>query len=124
MTKATQPLILAATALMLLIGASSARAEALMTGKMLALFCTSKEKIDQTSCQSYIAGIVDYHNLLRSLGTAPAVNYCLPKGITMDQIKQIVTRYIVTRTEHTDFIAAPAVAVSLYDIYPCDKTRR
>lgn len=127
MSKATQPLILVAASIFTLCAAFSpahAAVGALMTGKTLALLCTSKEKDDQLSCQSYIAGVVDYHNLLRSLGTAPSVNYCLPDNIGMVQMKQIVTRYLVTRTEHRDFIAAPAVAMALYNAYPCAKTRK
>lgn len=129
MTKATQPLIIiAALAVFYMnagaIGATPARAAALMTGKTLALLCTSKDKSDQVGCQSYIAGVIDYHNLLKSLGTAPSVNYCLPQGITMAQVKAIVTRYILQRTENQDFIAAPAVAMALFNSYPCGKIRR
>lgn len=104
--------------------ATPAHANALMTGKTLVLLCTSKEKEDQVGCQSYIAGVVDYHNLLKSLGTAPTVNFCLPKGLSMAQMKAVITRYIIQRTEHQDFIAAPAVAMALYNAYPCAKPRR
>jgi len=131
MTKATQPLLalLPAAALLFYMNANPfaatpARADALMTGKMLGLLCTSKEKEDQNSCQSYIAGVVDYHTLLKSLGTAPSVNFCLPHDITMAQIKLIVTRYVLQRTEHRDFIAAPAVAMALFNAYPCQVVRR
>jgi Rap1a immunity proteins len=94
---------------------------ALMTGKTLTLLCTSSKDDDQFSCQSYIAGIIDYHNLVKSLGTAPSVNFCIPKEVTMGQLKQIVTTYIIAHTEHQDFIAAPGVAMGLYNAYPCKK---
>lgn len=94
-----------------------------MTGKALALLCMSEKESDIFACQTYIAGVVDYHHLIKGLGTAPSVNFCLPPGITMAQIKQIVTRYLVQRTEHHDFIAAPAVSLALYNMYPC-KGRR
>jgi Rap1a immunity proteins len=127
MQKATQPLI-AVTMLFFLGIASASTANAavgaLMTGKTLALLCTSTVDKDQAACQSYIAGVVDYHNLLRSLGTAPTVNYCLPDSLTMAQTKNIVTRYIMSRAEHQDFIAAPAVAMALYNAYPCPKQRK
>lgn len=126
MRKATQPLI--GLAALFFFGLTAAQTQAavgaLMTGKTLALLCTSKKEDDQIGCQSYIAGVVDYHNLLRSLGTAPSVNYCLPDALTMAQMKRIVANYILTRTEHQDFIAAPAVAMALYNMYPCPTAKR
>jgi hypothetical protein len=80
---------------------------ALMTGKTLYLFCTSRKAEDQFTCQSYIAGVIDYHRLLRGLGTAPTVDFCLPPAIDMAQIKKIVAAYLASRTEHRDFVAAP-----------------
>ncbi len=97
---------------------------ALMTGKTLYLLCTSNKADDQFACQSYIAGVIDYHRLLRGLGSAPTVDFCLPQAIDMTQIKQIVSGYLGSRTEHRDFVAAPAVAMSLYGVYPCDKKKR
>lgn len=91
----------------------------LMKGKALALLCNSPKPDDQFSCQSYIAGIVDYHNLIKSLGASPGVDFCIPPGATMSEIKQIVIRYIALHTEHQDFIAAPGVAMGLYSAYPC-----
>lgn len=127
MIKATQSLIGLAVLFFLCMAQTQpaqAVVGAMMTGKTLALLCTSKKQEDQIGCQSYIAGVVDYHNLLRSLGTAPTVNYCLPDALTMAQIRQIVTRYIMTRTEHQDFIASPAVAMALYNVYPCPVAKR
>ncbi len=72
-------------------------------------------------CQSYIAGIVDYHTLIKSLGTAPSVDFCLPKEITMNELHRIVANYLrLNRSQHEDFIAAPAVGLALYNAYPCD----
>lgn len=97
---------------------------ALVTGKTLILLCNSAKQDDRFVCQSYIAGVVDYHRLIKSLGTAPSVDFCLPKDIKMEQIKTIVTQYLMTRTEHQDFIAAPAVAMSLFSAYPCKRGKK
>jgi hypothetical protein len=97
---------------------------ALMTGKALYLFCTSRKAEDQFTCQSYIAGVIDYHRLLRGLGTAPTVDFCLPPALDMAQIKKIVATYLARRSEHRDFVAAPAVAMSLYGAYPCKTSGR
>jgi hypothetical protein len=92
---------------------------ALMTGKSLSLLCSSDKQDDVFSCQNYIAGIVDYHRLLKSLGNAPSVDFCPPPTATLDQMRRIVAAYIQKHTEHQDFIAAPGVAMSLYAAYPC-----
>ncbi|MDB5478313.1 MAG: hypothetical protein JWM96_808 [Alphaproteobacteria bacterium] len=98
---------------------------AMMTGRNLALLCSNTEKADnQFACQSYIAGIIDYHNLIRSLRAAPSVDFCLPRELTMGQIRLIVYNYILRHSEHQDFIAAPGVAMALYSAYPCKKAKR
>lgn len=97
---------------------------ALMTGKALAGLCSSKEEKDVFACQTYIAGVIDYHRLIRGLGVVPSVDFCLPKEMTMDQVRRIVYGYTVRHSEHHDFIAAPAVAMSLYQRYPCAKRKK
>lgn len=97
---------------------------ALMTGKTLSLLCSSAKADDQFACQTYIAGVIDYHRLLKSLGTAPSVDFCLPSDLKMEQIKAMVTQYVLAHSEHQDFIAAPAVAMSLFNAYPCKAARR
>ncbi len=97
---------------------------ALMTGRNLMLLCASSKSDDLFACQNYIAGIIDYHRLLRGLGTAPTVDFCVPAATDMQTIRRVVLRYLQTRTEHRDFVAAPAVAMSLYGAWPCNKKRR
>jgi len=77
-----------------------------------------------TACQAYIAGVVDYHRILRSLGTAPTVDFCLPEGITLPQMQMIVVRYLRKNVQHDGFIAAPAIALALYDAHPCRSKRK
>ena len=74
-----------------------------------------------TACQAYIAGVVDYHNLLSSLGTAPSVSFCVPEDVSMNNLQIAVHRYFVkNRVEHAKFVAAPGVALALYEIFPCE----
>lgn len=80
------------------------------------------------ACQSYIAGIVDYHNLLRSLGTAPGIDFCVPANAKLNDLQTVVWRYLDKNAHHDAFNAAPAVALALNAHYPCQaagkKTRR
>lgn len=72
-----------------------------------------------TACQAYIAGIVDYHKLMRTLGTAPTIDFCVPNTEPMSRLQDIVYTYLAANAQHTQFIAPPAVALALYEIYPC-----
>lgn len=75
------------------------------------------------ACQSYIAGVMDYHNVLQSLYLAPKVDICVPADATMNQIHVIVLKYLRTHPEHDGFIAAPAVTMALYEVYPCRRKK-
>lgn len=77
-----------------------------------------------TACQSYIAGIIDYHMLMKSLGTAPTIDFCVPNTEKMSKLQDIVWVYLESNRQHSDFIAAPAVTLALYEYYPCRKRRR
>lgn len=74
------------------------------------------------TCQAYIAGILDYHNLLRTLGVAPSVDFCVPEKTNLQTLQRQVFSYVFkNRQQHSSFTAAPAVALSLYNAYPCKK---
>lgn len=110
-----------------LIPPVSARA-AQFSGDYLLSMCSSdaqgKELVagGHIACQAYIAGVLDYHNLVKSLGTAPSVNFCVPEGVTMNQLQMVVARYLqMRRSQHGSFIAAPGVALALFSAYPCKK---
>jgi len=96
----------------------------LMKGSTLKLLCSSSKDEDAFSCQNYIAGIVDYHNLLKSLGAPPSVDFCVPGNVPMSQIKQVVLIYMTAHTEHQDFIASPGVVMALYNAYPCARGKK
>lgn len=97
---------------------------ALMTGQALLTLCSSTQNADQFACQSYIAGVIDYHRLVRSLGTAPSVDFCIPPNTKMAAMRDRVVAYLNQHTEHHDFIAAPGVSLGLYKAFPCPKRGR
>jgi len=80
-----------------------------------------KEKVKggATACQAYIAGVIDYHKLMKSLGTAPTIDFCVPNTEKMGKLQDIVWVYLKENDAERDFIAAPAVTLALYEYYPC-----
>lgn len=75
-----------------------------------------------TTCQSYIAGVMDYHSFTRSLGVSSSYDFCLPKGETLNGIHRKVQDFLLkNRAQYGPFIASPAVMVALSEAYPCPK---
>ncbi len=100
---------------------------AIFSGAYLMELCTRTVEGTETvkgghaTCQSYIAGIIDYHQLLRSLGTSPSVDFCVPESVKMNDLQDIVWTYLAQNAENDQFIAAPAVALALFEAFPCSE---
>jgi len=98
-----------------------------MSGAYLMKLCemdgAGAEKIQgaHTACQSYIAGIIDYHKLLKSLGAPPSIDLCVPNTTKLFDLQKIVWVYLEKSAHHDAFNAAPAVSLALYEYYPCAK---
>jgi hypothetical protein len=106
---------------------ASARA-ANFSGDYLLQMCASDEQGRELSpgshiaCQAYIAGILDYHSVLKTLGTAPSVDFCVPDDVGLNEVQKKVTAYLFrNKHEQGPFIASPAVALALFQAYPCKK---
>lgn len=74
------------------------------------------------ACQSYISGVIDYHNMLRSMDLTTDMNFCIPEGVTLNEVHLRVLSYMYKRVKlHRNFVAAPGVAMALFSTYPCHK---
>lgn len=98
---------------------------AIFSGAYLLELCKRDNKGEETvegahtACQAYIAGVIDYHKLLRSLGTSPSVDFCVPDDVKMNDVQDVVWTYLNQNSENDGFIAAPAVALALFEVFPC-----
>jgi hypothetical protein len=115
MMKRTIPLCLCAA---LALTSSPARA-IYMTAKDLMRKCLSDAPQDMQECVGYVEGVIDYHVMMQSLGTAPTIDFCLPEGVTGSQATVTVMKYLQRAPQNGDFIAAPAVTLALHERYPC-----
>lgn len=112
-----------------LVGAAAPASAARFSGEYLLSMCGSDRNGRELApgghiaCQAYIAGVLDYNNLIRSLGTAPSVDFCVPEGVSMNDLQEQVVSYLLrNREDHAKFIAAPGVALALFEIFPCKGT--
>jgi len=96
-----------------------AAAQYVMT-KDLARDCLSDKKEKVASCIYYITGVIDYHFLMQSFGTAPTIDFCLPESISKEQAAVLVMTYLRTSPQNDDFIAAAVVPLALNKAFPCD----
>ncbi len=99
------------------------------SGAYLAALCQSDEKGNEivsgghTACQAYIAGVIDYHKLLQSLSTQPAIDFCVPNAESPKNLQKVVAQYLRRNPQHAQFIAAPSVTLALAKSYPCKKKK-
>ncbi len=121
--------------LLLLIGVACAmpvrRAEAAQfSGAYLNKICGVNDKGQEVSpgahaaCQSYISGVVDYHNMLRSMKIAPEIDICVPESATLNEMHLQVLKYLDANPQHDSFVAAPAVLLALFAKYPCTTKKK
>ncbi len=107
--------------------AQAEKTGALISGAYLLELCkrdaNGKETVagGHATCQAYIAGLIDYHNLLRSLGTSPNIDLCVPQTAKLNDLQDIVWQYLDKNAYHDSFIAAPAVSLALFQVFPCKK---
>jgi hypothetical protein len=100
------------------------------SGAYLMELCASDRKGKElvknghTACQSYISGVIDYHKLMKSLGTAPTIDFCVPNTVPMRRLQNIVYVYLLKNRHHGEFIASPVVTMALYEYYPCKVPQR
>lgn len=95
-----------------------------LTGQDLLAACSSKETHRIYSCMNYVAGVIDYHIVMQSLGTTPTTDFCLPATTPLEEATVAVMTYLRHSPQHQAFIAAPAVTMALHEIYPCAKPRK
>ena len=97
---------------------SAARA-AYVTTAELERSCLSSKREQVNGCLQYIAGVIDYHILMQSFGTAPTIDFCLPANLTLEDAGVAVMRYLRRHPQHDAFIASSAVPLALNEAFPC-----
>lgn len=95
-----------------------------MTGADLSQSCAENSGTGAINrCLGYIAGVIDYHIVMQSLGTNPSTDFCLPKDLLIEEAAISVLAYLNRKPDQQGFIAAPAVALALNAVYPCKSVR-
>ena len=117
MTRAVQAILL--TGLLAFMLAAKPAHAAYLTTADLQRDCLSGKKEKISGCLNYIAGIIDYHILMQSLGTNPTIDFCLPANLSLEDAGVAVMVYLRKYPQHDAFIASAAVPLALNKAYPC-----
>jgi hypothetical protein len=80
---------------------------------MLFEACASNQSASRITCLGYVLGVAD------TLGATG--NACIPPGITEDQTKDLVIKYLRDHPESRHLGAASQIGISLMATFPCKK---
>jgi hypothetical protein len=89
-----------------------------VTGKALAGLCDA----DRNACIGYVVGAVDAFVATQIMHRGP-VTFCLPPGVTNQQLAEVALGAIRSRPDLQDNNAATVVIVALVAAYPCTPPR-
>ncbi|MEA3033544.1 MAG: Rap1a immunity protein [Sphingomonadales bacterium] len=89
-----------------------------VTGKALAALCDA----DRNACIGYVVGAVDAFVATQIMHRGP-VTFCLPAGVTNQQLAEVALVAIRSRPDLQDNNAATVVIVALVAAYPCTPPR-
>ena len=111
-------IVLTIICLFLLFFSGQAKA-AYVTSGILLENCQSDKAEKLFSCMNYIAGVIDYHVFMQSLGTTPTTDFCLPNNLSIEEASVVVIAYLKKSPQHTYFTAPPAIILALQESFPC-----
>jgi len=84
------------------------------SGRMLSSICDAS----RDSCLAYVVGAVDAYVATQWVSGA-RLPFCIPAGVTNEQLTQASVRYLRFHPERIDANAATLVVLALRDTYPC-----
>ncbi len=80
-----------------------------------------KDKNLPSFCETYVAGVIDTQNMLKTMDFVTPVTFCIPERYSIQQVTEIVLNDLAASPQHDHFIAAPAVTLALFKAFPCKK---
>ena len=79
---------------------------------------TTEDLFNVYECLGYIKGIFDVHGNLIDFGVMKPV-WCMPKGVSLDQLLRIVTKYLQEHYESLHTCAGTHVINAFVEAFPC-----
>lgn len=97
---------------------------AFWTGNELFRAC---EPPKHPACWAYVTGVTDAFSMVESLmmktGRLEKVLWCRPKGVTAEQVRDVVVQYLERNPQERHFSAPGLVLAALYQAFPCSQSK-
>lgn len=87
------------------------------TGNELLADCETESSFTDGYCLGYISGVT--HSIIGDDDLSKLV--CFPEGLTTNQTKDIVKKYLVDNPSKRHYLAIDLILASLFQAYPCQK---
>ena len=89
---------------------------AFLSANQLYSLCSSESKLDNAECEGYIIGVNDS---VFSGHLSNIFQVCYPAGVTIEQIRLVLVKYMETVPEKLHFVAEGVVAEGLATVFQC-----
>jgi hypothetical protein len=87
-----------------------------VSGNELREYCTGK---DNQACFGFILGTLDYNDLLQALSPPEGMRLCVPTGVTVGQLRDVVNKYMGQHPENAHHAATMTVINAVTTAWPC-----
>jgi hypothetical protein len=101
---------------------------AAMDGNDLLRHCGGVSSAEELTCAAYISGVVDEITLnvateavAKSGGKIFRYRSCIPSGVTLDQIRDVIAVYLRNNPSTRHLSAASLAEHALADAFPCQE---
>ena len=99
-------------------GVQASSSEAFLRANQLYSLCSSEVKLDNAVCEGYIIGVNDS---VFSGHLSNIFQVCYPAGISIEQLRLVLVKYMETVPEKLHFVAEGIVAEGLATVFQCQE---
>ena len=104
--------------LSLVSGVQASSSEAFLRANQLYSLCNSELKLDNAVCEGYILGLNDS---MYSGHLSNVFQVCYPDGLTIEQLRLVLIKYMEAVPEKLHFVAEGVIAEGLATVFQCQK---
>ncbi len=109
-----------ALTLFIISGVQAGSSEAFLRANQLYSLCSSESKLDNAVCEGYIIGVNDS---VFSGHLSNVFQVCYPAGISIEQLRLVLVKYMETVPEKLHFVAEGIVAEGLATVFQCQENQ-
>ena len=109
-----------ALTLFIISSVQAGSSEAFLRANQLYSLCSSESKLDNAVCEGYIIGVNDS---VFSGHLSNVFQVCYPAGISIEQLRLVLVKYMETVPEKLHFVAEGIVAEGLATVFQCQENQ-